>query len=223
MDDAGGVGFGEALRELVDDIEEPAQREASPVQERPKGRALNPLHRDVRGRPVAPDLVDRQNVGVIERGGGARLELESPEAVRVRGDLGPQHLDRDDAVEARIAGFVNLAHPAGADRGQNLVGTEAGWGKMWHGAPLLYGPEQAGPPGGILPDFGRAAVVKDAKKEQNDASVKRFRPRSGSGRRRRDRGDDVSSQTPGSRARGARAERWMGIGRHRHDRRIGGG
>ena len=39
-----------------------------------------------------------------------------------------QHLDRDLASEPRVAGAIHLAHAAGAERGDDLVGAEAGTG-----------------------------------------------------------------------------------------------
>ena len=39
-----------------------------------------------------------------------------------------QDLDRDVAVEARVARAVDLAHAAGAEGGEDLVGAEAGSG-----------------------------------------------------------------------------------------------
>ena len=55
---------------------------------------------------------------MIERGDRTRLQHEAL-AVLVH-----QPLDRDDAVEARIAGFPNFPHPARAKRCQNFVRAE---------------------------------------------------------------------------------------------------
>ena len=60
---------------------------------------------------------------MIERGGGARLLLETPQAVRVGGKRCRQNLDGDVAVQARVARAIDLAHAAGAE---------------W--APISYGP-----------------------------------------------------------------------------------
>ena len=43
-----------------------------------------------------------------------------------------QHLDRDVAAEAGVAGAVHLAHAAGAERTTDLVGAETGAGGEWH-------------------------------------------------------------------------------------------
>ena len=38
------------------------------------------------------------------------------------GKMGRQNLDGNDAVEAGIAGLVNLAHPARTNGGKNFIG-----------------------------------------------------------------------------------------------------
>ena len=43
-----------------------------------------------------------------------------------------QHLDRDVAPEPRVAGAIDLAHPARAERRQDLVGTEFRPGRERH-------------------------------------------------------------------------------------------
>ena len=43
-----------------------------------------------------------------------------------------QHLDRDVALEARVARAVHLAHAAGAERRQDLVRAETGPGREGH-------------------------------------------------------------------------------------------
>src|SRR6185295_10268466 len=43
-----------------------------------------------------------------------------------------QHLDRDKSIEPRVPGFVDLAHPPGAKRGQDLVRSEAEAGDKRH-------------------------------------------------------------------------------------------
>ena len=60
-----------------------------------------------------------------QRGDGLRLALESGEAFGIGGDRSRQDLDRDVAIEARVAGAIHLAHTAGAERLQDLVAAEA--------------------------------------------------------------------------------------------------
>ncbi len=59
-----------------------------------------------------------------ERGDRARLALEAHAPVFVLGQLRRQDFDRDCAIEARVAGAIDLSHAAGADRRDDFVGTE---------------------------------------------------------------------------------------------------
>ena len=47
-------------------------------------------------------------------------------SVWIVGDMLGQHLDRDGAIQARVAGSVDLAHAPRAEGGIYLVGTERG-------------------------------------------------------------------------------------------------
>ncbi len=76
----------------------------------PQRRALHPLHRDVGDPALRPDVVDRDDVGVIERRGRPRLLLETLQPLRVRRQLRRQHLDRDLAREPRVPRPVDLPH-----------------------------------------------------------------------------------------------------------------
>ena len=79
------------------------------------------------GTPSASSTaMDGDDVRVVERGDGLRFALEAGAALGVAGGAGGQHLDGDVAAQARVAGAVDLAHPAGADGGEDLVGAEAG-------------------------------------------------------------------------------------------------
>ena len=72
------------------------------------------------------DVVDRDDVRVVQRPGRLRLLLEAPQAVRVLRVRGGQDLDRDVALQPRVAGAIDLAHPARADRAEDLVRPETG-------------------------------------------------------------------------------------------------
>jgi hypothetical protein len=63
---------------------------------------------------------------VLQRRDRLRLAIEALLRRRVVRPLGRQHFDRDDAIEARVAGFVDLAHAARAEGAENLVGAESG-------------------------------------------------------------------------------------------------
>ena len=82
------------------------------------------------------DVVERADVRVRQLRDGLRLALEALPRVGRRGDLGRQNLDGDDAIEARVAGFVDLAHPARADGRLNLIGPETCSGREPHAESL---------------------------------------------------------------------------------------
>src|SRR5262249_13898331 len=82
---------------------------------------------------LPPDVVDREDVGMRERGDGARLALEARHRVGVAGGIGRQYFDGHVAAEARVAAAVNLPHPALADQRHDLVRTDAGAGTEHRG------------------------------------------------------------------------------------------
>ena len=67
-----------------------------------------------------------------------RLALEALAELRVDGEMRRQHLDRDRALEPRVARPVDLAHPARADRRDDLVGAEPSAGTERHGCAASY-------------------------------------------------------------------------------------
>ena len=79
--------------------------------------------------------MDRDDVGVVERRRRARLLLEALQAVRVLRERRRQHLDRDLAPEPRVLRPVDLSHPAGAERREDLVGAELCAGGERHRVP----------------------------------------------------------------------------------------
>ena len=84
---------------------------------------------------MCPEVVHRGDVGVVEAPGGLRLLLEAAHPVGVRGERRRQDLDRDLALEPLVARAVDLAHPSGADRREDLVGTEPRSGRQGHFRP----------------------------------------------------------------------------------------
>ena len=73
---------------------------------------------------LVADVVQRADVGVVELGDGAGLALEAGAELRAGRQVGGQHLDRHVAAQAGVVGAVDLAHPARADRGDDLVRAE---------------------------------------------------------------------------------------------------
>ena len=78
------------------------------------------------------DLVDGDDVRVIEGGGGLRFLDEPAAAVSIRQAIGGQHLDGHLATQPRVAGAIDLAHAAGAERRDDFVRAEPGAGEKPH-------------------------------------------------------------------------------------------
>ena len=110
VDDPGGVRLREGVRDLRGDRENPFGRKRPSRDELTQSRSLDELHRDPRNGAGLADLVDRDDVRVVQRRGGARLLLEAGEPVRVGRERLRQHLDRDFAAQPRIARLVHLSH-----------------------------------------------------------------------------------------------------------------
>ena len=124
VDDAGGVGLGEAVRDLGSDVEQPSNGQGARIlgQDQLAQRVpLDHLHHDVGQAGGLADVVDGDDVGVVERGGGPGLLREAAHAARVGGELLGQELDGEVAVEVVVARAPDLSHPPCAEAGKKLV------------------------------------------------------------------------------------------------------
>jgi hypothetical protein len=73
---------------------------------------------------------------MVERAGGTRLLLESAQTLFVYRESMRQHLDGDLTPKARVAGAIDLAHPAGTERCQDLIWAKTGSGRQTHAVRL---------------------------------------------------------------------------------------
>ncbi len=95
-------------------------------------RAVHELHRQVVQSAGLLDGVNRDDVRVVEGGDGARFTTEALGAHRVvRHRLG-KDLQRDVAAKRVVRRAVHLAHPAGAQRTDDLVVPDASSGSERH-------------------------------------------------------------------------------------------
>ena len=125
VQDAGGVGGGQAIRDAgqqLHDLPPRALLAVRPVLER---AAIDELGHQVLLAVRFAGFEDREDVGMVERGGRLRFLLEPPASDRV-GHLRCQELDGDGPVEPRIARAIDLAHPACPEERQDFVGAEPG-------------------------------------------------------------------------------------------------
>ena len=89
-----------------------------------------------RGTVELIDVVDRADVGMIQRGRRARFALEALERAGLQRHVFRQELEGDRAIEPRVLGLVDDAHAAAAEEfGDLVVGNplaDHGWG--WRGS-----------------------------------------------------------------------------------------
>src|SRR5207253_11055817 len=78
---------------------------------------------------VLSEVVDGENVRMRERRDGARLALEPRHRFVVVGGVRAEDFNGDLASEARIAGAIDLTHPAFAEERDDLVGSDSRAGR----------------------------------------------------------------------------------------------
>ena len=98
--------------------------ERSVRQDLPQRLSIDELHRDVVDRAFLTYIVNSNNVGVIERRGGAGLLFEAPQTISIRGQIFRKYLDRDVSPELGVACPIDFAHATGSDGVEDFVRTE---------------------------------------------------------------------------------------------------
>ena len=127
VDDALGVGEGEAVRDLLHDVElVPQVVQAPGADDLLEVHALEELHRHVEAALLLAEVEDGDDVQVVQAGGGLGLAAEPLHEVVVGGEHAGHRLDGDEPVEDGVPGLVDLAHGPLADAGDDLVLADAG-------------------------------------------------------------------------------------------------
>jgi hypothetical protein len=126
MDDARPVGGIQGIGDLGDQPGDVDHRLRTAAKASGERLAVVIRHRDERLAGVIADFVDRGDVRVIERAGRTGLPQQAGSGVRMTGGVGRQELERDPAVEVRILGQIDRAHPAGADVAKDPVVGDGG-------------------------------------------------------------------------------------------------
>ena len=78
------------------------------------------------------EAVDRADVRMIERREDLGLPSEPRQPLRVDREGARQCLDRNGAIQPRVASAVDLAHPASTDAGVNFIDSETGAWRECH-------------------------------------------------------------------------------------------
>ena len=135
MHDALAVRGREALRDLQAPVDGLPLRDGRPVELPAQRLAFEQLRDGVGHAVVRAEVEDREDVRVRERRDGLGLALEAGQRVGVRRQVRREDLDGHLAIELRVARAVDLAHPPGAERREDLVGPEPCSGgethRMW--------------------------------------------------------------------------------------------
>ena len=118
------VGKGDPVLDGLVDVEWSALQ---PVLQR---LALEALHDQKAMAICVADVVQRADVGVIQRGNRLRLAIEPRPGDVICGECRRQDLERYRPVEPRIARLVDLAHAAGTQGLDDFVGAES---RSWRG------------------------------------------------------------------------------------------
>ena len=126
VDDAARVRRVERAGHLGDDVRRAGRVAGGARRARAcAGRRLDVAHRDVE-RPVVAlaRVVDRDDVGVVDRRRGARLADEAIAEVGVLGELRGDELQRDRAIEVELERSIDHPHAAAARDPQDAVAGE---------------------------------------------------------------------------------------------------
>ncbi len=123
---------GERVTDLNGEIESLLQRDRAFTQAVGKSFAFEVLHDQVGSAVVLADVVEVTDVRMVEGGDGAGFAFEAGGEFGVGREVCGKNLDGDDAIEASVAGAVNLSHSASAEGGLNFVWTEFGAGGERH-------------------------------------------------------------------------------------------
>ena len=114
MDDALLVRRFQRVGDLLRDGERVGQRYWSTRDQHGEVVAFDELHDQRANAARVLEAVDVRDVGMVQRREDLRFAFETGEPIGVVGEGGGQDLDRDVAIELRIARAIDLAHAAGA-------------------------------------------------------------------------------------------------------------
>jgi hypothetical protein len=122
MDDASMVGTRKPTRDLYGDAHGLGCREWSPFEATLQRLAVTVGHRE-EDPPIGHllDVVDRANVGVIQRGRRAGLGEQAPLGVQIAHQLRRQEFESDEPAKPKVFGPVDDAHTAGANLVDNAI------------------------------------------------------------------------------------------------------
>ena len=129
MDDPLLVGGFERLADLTRDRQRFIQRESRPRAIRSASVSPSTSSRTSAWVSLAVlEPVDRADVRMVQRGQHLRLALETGEAIGIEREGVRHDLQRDLAIQLRVARAIHLAHAAGAEGGEDFIRADSGAG-----------------------------------------------------------------------------------------------
>ena len=133
MDHSGGVRGSKAVRHLCGDLQQFTDGNGLAREQGAQRFALNQLAHDVLLASFNAEVIYGDDIGMVERGNGACLTLEAAAALDAGCIVFAENLDRDVPVQPGIAGTINLAHAACAERGPDLIRAQSSVRRRSHG------------------------------------------------------------------------------------------
>jgi hypothetical protein len=124
MNDAFLMRRGQAARDLHRDVDRAPRRQRSLRQPVAKRLAIEQLRDDEPQTALVADVIQREDIRMVQGRDGAGLLFEPAQSIAIRCDRCGKNLDGDVAMEAGVTSAIDFAHPAGTDRGGDLVRTE---------------------------------------------------------------------------------------------------
>jgi hypothetical protein len=93
-----------------------------------------------------PDIVELADVRMVQSRNRTRFLLEPSESIAIERERLGQHFDGNVASKARIPRPIDLAHPAGAQQGDDFKRSEPGARGERHAETILVAGEAGDPP-----------------------------------------------------------------------------
>src|SRR6185437_9102398 len=122
MNDSVPVSFIQRIRDLDGVLESLADRQWPLLYTLSQNLTLQVLHDEKMDSVVSPDVIQRTDMRMAQTGDGVFLAVETFAELRTIGERFEESLYCNDSIEACISCPVDLAHPARANKRDNLVG-----------------------------------------------------------------------------------------------------
>jgi len=129
--DAFGVGRIQAFGDVDANFEQPFELESATGNQVLESGTFHVLHDDEGAAVVLLNIVDGADVGMIQRGSRAGFALEAFQGLRIFGDVIRQELERHEAPQFGVLGFVHYAHATTAEFFDNPVLAESFADHCW--------------------------------------------------------------------------------------------